>query len=118
MGTWVVRKDKSLSPTDKKSCRDERKLQVEELDKSRHARPGPGLGATADHHPPIQGASMSDTIIGQDIAAAARRMYDAEVALHIASQTGVDHWVQAASDRLHEAIVAYRCALLVPQRAA
>ena len=28
----MVRKDKSLSPIGKKSCRNERKLQVEELD--------------------------------------------------------------------------------------
>jgi hypothetical protein len=61
---------------------------------------------------------MSDTIIAHDIEAAARRMYDAEVALHIARQTGVDYWVQAASDRLHEAIVAYRHALQALVRAA
>jgi len=51
---------------------------------------------------------MNDTMIVHDIEAAARRMYDAEVALHIAHQTGVDQWVQAAADRLHEAIVAHR----------
>jgi hypothetical protein len=39
--------------------------------------------------------------------AAARRMYDAEVALHIARQTGVDAWISAAYDRLHEAIAAH-----------
>jgi hypothetical protein len=42
---------------------------------------------------------------------ASRRLYDAEVALHIARQTGVDEWVSAAADRLHDAVVAYRSAL-------
>ncbi len=41
----------------------------------------------------------------------ARRLYDAEVALHIARQSGVDGWVAAASDRLHEAVIAYRARL-------
>jgi hypothetical protein len=39
---------------------------------------------------------------------AATRLYDAEVALHIARQTGVDRWVAAAYDRLHQAIAAHR----------
>lgn len=39
--------------------------------------------------------------------AAAIRMYDAEIALHIARQTGVDPWIAAAADRLHEAIAAH-----------
>jgi FAD synthase len=42
---------------------------------------------------------------------AARRLYDAEVALHIARQTGVDAWISAAYDRLHEAIAAHTAAL-------
>lgn len=44
---------------------------------------------------------------------ASRRLYDAEVALHIARQTGVDEWVTAAADRLHDAVVAYRSALVI-----
>ncbi len=36
---------------------------------------------------------------------AQRRMYDAETALHAARQTQVDHWIAAAYDRLHEAIL-------------
>jgi hypothetical protein len=35
---------------------------------------------------------------------AAKRMYDAEVALHHARQTHVDAWIAAAYERLHEAI--------------
>jgi len=35
----MVRKDKSLSPIGKKPCRDERKLQVEELDNSSDVKP-------------------------------------------------------------------------------
>ena len=38
------------------------------------------------------------------LTAAATRLYDAEVALHIARQTGVDAWVAAAYDRLHLAV--------------
>ena len=38
------------------------------------------------------------------LAAAATRLYDAEIALHIARQTGVDSWVAAAYDRLHLAV--------------
>lgn len=37
----------------------------------------------------------------------ARRVYDAEMALHVARQTNVDCWISAASDRLHEALVDY-----------
>ena len=36
--------------------------------------------------------------------AAARRLYDAEVALHIAHSSHVDAWIAAAADRLHEAV--------------
>ena len=39
---------------------------------------------------------------------AAQRLYDAEIAFHIARQTGVDAWVKAAADRLHDAVVAHR----------
>lgn len=38
-------------------------------------------------------------------ADSSRRLYEAEVALHIARQSGVDAWVMAASERLHEALV-------------
>jgi hypothetical protein len=37
-------------------------------------------------------------------ASAARRLYEAEVQLHIARQTQVDAWIAAASDKLHIAI--------------
>ncbi|MCW2538663.1 MAG: hypothetical protein JWN95_388 [Frankiales bacterium] len=50
------------------------------------------------------------TVFGGRFAAeadSARRLYDAEVALHIARQTGVDPWIQAASNRLHEALVSH-----------
>lgn len=45
------------------------------------------------------------------ISAAARRLYDAEIALRIARQTGVGAWIIAAYDRLHEAIVSHTAAL-------
>ena len=44
------------------------------------------------------------------VARAATRLYDAEIALHIARQTRVDAWVAAAYDRLHEAVCAHRAA--------
>jgi hypothetical protein len=47
---------------------------------------------------------------GGGLATAATRLYDAEVALHIARQTGVDSWVAAAYDRLHLAIDEHRAA--------
>ena len=43
--------------------------------------------------------------------AAARRLYEAEVALHIAHQSHVDAWVAAASDRLDEAVVEHLAAI-------
>jgi hypothetical protein len=42
------------------------------------------------------------------LAQAAERLYDAEIALHIAHQTGVGAWMMAAADRLHEAVLAHR----------
>ena len=42
---------------------------------------------------------------------AARRMYDAEVALHAARQAHVDEWVAAAYGRLHDAILEHAAAL-------
>ncbi|MCW2541473.1 MAG: hypothetical protein JWN95_3198 [Frankiales bacterium] len=43
---------------------------------------------------------------------AARRMVDAEYALHAARQAHVDEWAAAAYDRLHEAIAAHTAALI------
>jgi hypothetical protein len=45
------------------------------------------------------------------VDAAARRLYDAEAALHIARQTGVYAWIGAAYTRLHEAIADHIAAL-------
>jgi hypothetical protein len=41
-------------------------------------------------------------------AETARRLYEAEWALHCAHQTGIDAWIAAASDHLHEAVRASR----------
>jgi hypothetical protein len=49
-------------------------------------------------------------------ADAARRLYDAEIALHIARQSGVDAWISAAYDRLHEAIAAHAAAVALTAR--
>ncbi len=45
-------------------------------------------------------------------------LYDAEAALHIARQTGVDTWIKAAADRLHEAVEAHRRAVTQHSQAA
>jgi hypothetical protein len=42
---------------------------------------------------------------------AARRLAEAECALHAARQSHVDPWIKAAADKLHEAAVAYAAAL-------
>ena len=39
-----------------------------------------------------------------DLAEAARRLYEAEVALHAARRTAADAWI--AADGLHEAVLA------------
>jgi hypothetical protein len=44
------------------------------------------------------------TSVMEDVA---RRLYDAEIALHHARQTDVDAWIAAAYDRLHQAVEAY-----------
>ena len=56
-------------------------------------------------------APTSVAAIYEREADAARRLYDAEIALHIARQTGVDAWISAAYDRLHEAIAAHTAAI-------
>jgi hypothetical protein len=34
-------------------------------------------------------------------------LYDSECALHAAHAAGIDEWITAAADRLHEALVAH-----------
>jgi hypothetical protein len=57
-----------------------------------------------NHVPQTLSSATTDT--------AARRLYDAETALHAARQTGIDAWITAAYDRLHEAIRQYESASL------
>src|SRR5262249_21823264 len=45
------------------------------------------------------------------VSDAAKRLYDAEAALHLARQTGVGSWISAAYDRLHEAIAGHGAAV-------
>ena len=58
-------------------------------------------------------STETDILVAEPSACelAARRMYDAEVALHYARQSHVDAWVEAAYRRLHDAIVAHSRAL-------
>ncbi|HEY7429496.1 MAG TPA: hypothetical protein VH641_02060 [Streptosporangiaceae bacterium] len=48
------------------------------------------------------------------ISEAARHLYDAETALHIARQSGVGAWISAAYDRLSEAIADHLRAAAAP----
>jgi hypothetical protein len=52
---------------------------------------------------------MATTIITtvQDHSEQATALHRAELALHDANQTGVDAWISAAADRLHDAVLAY-----------
>ncbi|HEV7204196.1 MAG TPA: hypothetical protein VGN18_06265 [Jatrophihabitans sp.] len=50
---------------------------------------------------------MSTLTDPANVATAARRLYDAETALHAARQSGVDAWIGAAYDQLHTALLAY-----------
>lgn len=56
-----------------------------------------------------QQASYARLIVARDVAA--RRLYRAELALHDAHGTGVDEWISAAQDRLHQAVLRYSAAL-------
>jgi hypothetical protein len=60
--------------------------------------------------------SLSAPTAADRAAIAATRLYDAEIALHIARQTGVDAWVAAAYDGLHVAICEHRAALAAAGR--
>jgi hypothetical protein len=44
---------------------------------------------------------------GGRLQTAQHRVHDAETTLHAARQSGIDAWVAAAYDRLHEAIIEY-----------
>jgi hypothetical protein len=55
---------------------------------------------------------MTTTNIGATAAAdaATQRLYQAELALEDARGSGIDEWVRAAADRLHEAVLCHRLA--------
>lgn len=53
-----------------------------------------------------------------EVVDAARRLAEAECALHAARQSHVDSWIRAASDKLHDAAVAYTAAVEASSRAA
>lgn len=60
--------------------------------------------------PPVQEQDMIAALApaGQDrLGVAAAHLYDAECALHTAHQSGVDAWIAAATQKLHEAVTEY-----------
>jgi len=62
------------------------------------------MTSTAQQAPTAPVTSAKRFKTARDEAAA--RLYDSEVALHAAHQSHVDAWITAASDRLHEAVLA------------
>lgn len=46
-----------------------------------------------------------------DLPQTAERLYRAEIALEDARSSGIDAWIQAAAERLHEAVSQYLCEL-------
>jgi WhiB family redox-sensing transcriptional regulator len=50
------------------------------------------------------------------VDAAARRLYDAECALHAAHHSHVEEWIAAANEKLHEAVAGYLAALAEQKR--
>lgn len=56
-----------------------------------------------------QQPSYARLIAGRDVAA--QMLYRAELALHDAHRTGVGEWIDAAQDRLHEAVLRYEAAV-------
>jgi WhiB family redox-sensing transcriptional regulator len=69
------------------------------------ARPTP----TPEHDMITSIAAVPDPDLDR-VHAAAERLYDAECALHVAHQTGVDTWINAANQRLHDAVAEYLAA--------
>jgi hypothetical protein len=71
------------------------------------------------------GRTYQDAVAARELAA--RKLYEAEIAVHDAHQTHVDGWIQAAHDRLHTAVTRYlaaeaamsslRCVEVVPAAA-
>lgn len=55
-----------------------------------------------------QQPSYARLIAARDVAA--QVLYRAELALHDAHGTGVAEWINAAQDRLHQAVVRYEAA--------
>ena len=51
------------------------------------------------------------TACGDRVSTAARHLYEADCALHIARQSAVDTWISAAYDHLHRAVVDYEAAV-------
>ena len=62
----------------------------------------------------MNGSMLNAQNANGSVQAAARRLYDAETALHAARQTHVDAWIAAAGDRLHDAVTAYLAAAAAP----
>jgi len=57
-------------------------------------------------------ATTSGSTHAEDrVSNAGLHLYEADFALHIARQSGIDAWVGAAYDKLHQAVLAYDAAL-------
>jgi len=74
----------------------------------RSERPG---GTMTTHTIDIAATTLDTTPAEDRISDAALHLYEADFALYIDRQSGLDAWVAAAYDRLHEAVLAYDAAL-------
>ena len=59
--------------------------------------------------------ALTGTAEDRILSDAARALYEADYALHIARQSGVDSWVAAAYQHLHHAVGEYQVALAACQ---
>jgi hypothetical protein len=79
-------------------------------DANTDASPDEGGAMTTTTHATAVVATVDSTAEDR-VRQAARRLFEAELALHDAHQSHVDQWIGAAADRLHEAVINYRFAL-------
>jgi hypothetical protein len=67
---------------------------------------------------PVAGAPAAGPAAPLAVEDAEARLYDAEVNLHHARQSGIDSWISAAYDHLHLALLAHAAACGLPASAA
>lgn len=64
-----------------------------------------------EHNLPVNPTSTAEWTSQRRVDTAAARMYDAECALHAAHQSHLDAWINAAGQKLHDAVAEYLAAI-------